>query len=71
MFLKKKMIEKSLFRRCKNTVKSIQIFDEQVLTDSIFRSQIINLESIIDMKFFTDSYIFRRDNEQAFDNSSR
>lgn len=65
------MIEKSLFRRCKNTVKSIQIFDEQALTDSIFRSQMINFESVTDMKLFTDSYIFRRDNKQTFNNNNK
>ena len=71
MPLKNEMIEKSLFRQCKNTMKNIQIFDEQALIDSILRSQIINLESVIDMKLFIDSYIFRHDNEQVLDNSSR
>ena len=71
MFLKKEMMKKPLFRRCKNIVKFLQIFDEQVLIDSTFRSQMINLESITDMKLSIDSYIFRRDNEQAFDNSNK
>ena len=71
MSLKKKIIEKFLFRRCKNTIKNIQIFNEQTLINNTFRFQIINFENIIDIKFFTDSYIFRRDNKQVFDNNNK
>ena len=71
MLLKKKIVEKPLFRQCKNIVKNIQIFDKQALTDSILRSQIINLKNIIDIELFTDLYIFRRGNKQALDNSNK
>ena len=71
MSLKKKMTKRSLFRRHGNTVKSIQISDEQALADSILRSQMITLGSIIGMKLLTGSYTFRRGNGQALDNSSR
>ena len=71
MSLKKKMTKRFLFRRCKSTIKSIQIFEKLTLIDIIFRSQMINLESIIDMKLFTSSYIFRRGNEQALDNNNK
>ena len=65
------MTKKFLFRRYKNTMKNIQIFEKQILIDNIFRFQMINFESIIDMKFFTNLYIFRRDNEQTFDNNNK
>ena len=71
MLFKKKLTKRSLFRRYKNSVKSVQIFEETTLIDIIFRSQMINLEMIIDMKLSTKSYTFRRDNEQVFDNSNK
>ena len=65
------MTKRFLFRRCKNIVKNVQISDEQILIDSIFRLQMINFENIINMKFLIDLYIFRRDNEQVFDNNNK
>ena len=69
--LKEEMAERPLFRRCKNTVESIQIFEEQALADSTLRPQMINLGSIIGMELPTGPYIFRRGNGQALDNSSK
>ena len=69
--LKKKMVEKSLFRQCKNAVKSIQISEEQALADSTLRPQMTNLGSITGMELPTGPYTFRRGNGQALDNSSK
>ena len=71
MLLKKKMTERSLFQRCKNIVRNVQIFEKKAFAYIILDSQINTLESVTDMKLFTSSYIFRRDNEQAFNNSSK
>jgi hypothetical protein len=71
MPLKKEMAERSLFRRCKNTVKSIQISEKQALADTSLRPQMTNLGSIIGMKLSTNPYTFRRGNDQALDNSSK
>ena len=43
----------------------------KALMNSILRSQIINLESVINMKLSTDSYIFQRDNDETLDNSNK
>ena len=71
MHLKKKMTKKSLFRRCKNTIKRIQISEKQTLINSTFRPQMTNLENITGMEFLTDPYIFRRENRQALDNNNK
>jgi NAD-dependent DNA ligase len=71
MPLKKKMAKRSLFQRCKNIVKSIQISKKQALANISLRLQMTNLGSIIGMKLFTNFYTFRRDNDQALDNSSK
>ncbi|CAF9942110.1 MAG: hypothetical protein HETSPECPRED_005169 [Heterodermia speciosa] len=68
--LKEEMAERPLFRRCKNTVKSIQISDEQALADSTLRPQMTNLGSITGMELPTGPYTFRRGNGQALDNSN-
>ena len=67
----KKITKRFLFRRCKNTIKSIQIFDKQTLINNIFRFQIINFENVINIKFFIDLYIFRRNNKQVFNNNNK
>ena len=69
--LKEEMAERPLFRRCKNTVTSMQISDEQALADSTLRPQMTNLGSITGMELPTGPYTFRRGNGQALDNSSR
>ena len=69
--LKEEMAERPLFRRCKNTVKSIQISEEQALADSTLRPQMTNLGSITGMELPTGPYTFRRGNGQALDNSSK
>ena len=69
--LKEEMAKRPLFRRCKNTVKSVQISDEQALADSTLRPQMTNLGSITGMELPTGPYTFRRGNGQALDNSSR
>jgi len=68
--LKEKMAERSLFRRCKNTVRNVQISEEEALADTTLRSQIINLGVITGIELLTGPYIFRRNNGQALDNSS-
>ena len=68
--LKEEMAERPLFRRCKNTVQSIQISEEQALADSTLRPQMTNLGSITGMELPTGPYTFRRGNGQALDNSS-
>ena len=68
--LKEEMAERPLFRRCKNTIKSIQISEEEALADSTLRPQMINLGSITGMELPTGPYTFRRGNGQALDNSS-
>ena len=60
----------SLFRRCKSILNGVKISNKKALTDSTLRSQMINLESVIDMKLSTDSYTFRRDNDETLNNSS-
>ena len=68
--LKEEMMERPLFRRCKNTVQGIQI-SEQALADTTLRPQMINLGSITGMELPTGPYTFRRGNGQALDNSSK
>lgn len=69
--LKEEMAERPLFRRCKNTVESIQISEEQALADTSLRPQMTNLGSITGMELPTGPYTFRRGNGQALDNSSK
>jgi len=69
--LKEELAKRPLFRRCKSTVKGVQISNEKILANTTLRPQMNHLESIIDMKLPTDSYIFRRGNGQALDNSSK
>ena len=47
------------------TMNDVRISNEITLIDSIFNFQMIKFESIIDKKIFTNSYIFRRNNEKA------
>ncbi|KAL8626100.1 hypothetical protein Q9189_008220 [Teloschistes chrysophthalmus] len=68
--LKEEMAERPLFRRCKNTVESVQISEEQALADTTLRPQMTNLGSITGMELPTGPYTFRRGNGQALDNSS-
>ncbi|KAL9582090.1 MAG: hypothetical protein Q9212_003502 [Teloschistes hypoglaucus] len=68
--LKEEMAERPLFRRCKNTVESVQISEEQALADTTMRPQMTNLGSITGMELPTGPYTFRRGNGQALDNSS-
>lgn len=56
--LKEEMAERPLFRRCKNTVESIQVSEEQVLADTTLRPQVTNLGSVTGMELPTVSYIF-------------
>lgn len=67
---KQEMQEMSIFRRWKSTIHESQIFKTKVLAQIIFRSQMMNLDRIIDMKLSIISYIFRRNNEKALDNSN-
>lgn len=69
--LKEEIAERPLFRRCKNTVQSIQISEEQALPDTTLRPQMTNLGSITGMELPTGLYTFRRGNRQALDNSSK
>ncbi len=69
--LKEEMADRPLFRRCKNTVESIQISEEQALADTTLRPQMTNLGSITGMELPTGPYTFRRGNGQALDNSSK
>lgn len=68
--IKKKMQSVSLFRRCKSILNEVRISNKKALTDSTLRSQMIKLESVIDMKLSIDSYIFQRNNDETLDNSS-
>ena len=68
---KEEMAERPLFRRCKNTVESIQISEEQALADSTLRPQMTNLGSITGMELPTGSYTFRRGKWATLDNSSK
>ncbi|KAG8531621.1 uncharacterized protein KY384_003252 [Bacidia gigantensis] len=65
------MADRPLFRRCKNTVESIQISEEQALADTTLRPQMTNLGSITGMELPTVLYTFRRGNGQALDNSKQ
>lgn len=69
--LKEEMAERPLFRRCRNTVESIRISEEQALADTTLRPQMTNLGSITGMELPTGPYTFRRGNGQALDNSSK
>lgn len=46
-------------------------FKKQALINISLRSQMINLGNIIGIKLFTSSNIFRRNNNQALDNSNK
>ncbi|KAL8626093.1 hypothetical protein Q9189_008226 [Teloschistes chrysophthalmus] len=67
--LKEDIAERSLFRRCRNSVEGIQIPKEHALADTTLRPQITNLGSITGMELPTGPYTFRRGNGQALDNS--
>lgn len=68
---KEEMAERPLFRRCKNTVRNVQIFEEEALADSTLCLQMTNLGNITGMELPTGPYTFRRGNGQALDNSSK
>ena len=69
--LKDEMADRPLFRRCKNTVRSVQISEEQALTDNALRDQMTDLGTITGMELPTAPYTFRRGNGHALDNSSK
>ncbi len=69
--LKEEMAARPLFRRCKSTVKSLHMSEEEALADTTLRPQMINLGSITGMELPTGPYTFRRGNGQALDNSSK
>lgn len=68
---KQKMQEMSIFRRWKSTIHESQIFETKALAQITFRSQMMNLDRIIDMKLSIILYIFRRNNEKALDNNNK
>ena len=70
MPLKEEMAERPLFRRYKNTVKNVQISEEEALANTTLRLQMTNLGIITGMELPTGLYIFRRGNGQALNNSS-
>ena len=66
------MLHVLLFRRSEFTVNGVRISDDKALpdsTDSTLRSRMITLGSVTGMKLPTGSYIFRRGNSEALDNS--
>ena len=67
--LKETMLQVLLFRRSEFTVNGVRISDDKALPDSTLRSRMINLGSVNGMKLPTGSYIFRRGNSEALDNS--
>jgi len=69
--LKEEMAERPLFRRCKNTVRSLQISEDHALADTTLRPQMTDLGVITGMELPTGPYTFRRGNGQALDNSSK
>lgn len=69
--LKEEMTERSLFRRCKNTVRNVQISEEEALAYTTLSPQMNTLGSITGMELPTGPYTFRRGNGQALDNSSK
>ena len=69
--LKEEMAERPLFRRCKNTLKSLKISEEEALADTTLRPQMAKLGIITGMELPTGPYTFRRGNGQALDNSSK
>ena len=69
--LKKEMAKRSLFRRCKHTVRNVQVSEEEALAYTILSPQMNTLGSIIGMELPASPYTFRRDNGQALDNSSK
>ena len=71
MPLKEEMVERLLFRRCKNAVRGVRISEEEALADTTLRRQMTTLGSITGMELPTGPYTFRRGNRQALDNSSK
>ena len=69
--LKEEMAERSLFRRCKKTVRNVQISEDEALSHAILSPQMNTLRSITGMELPTVPYTFRRGNGQALDNSSK
>ena len=69
--LKEEMAERPLFRRCKHTLKSLQMSEEEALADTTLRPQMTKLGIITGMELPTGPYTFRRGNGQALDNSSK
>jgi len=59
-----------VFRQWKSTIHESQIFKIEVLAYITLRSQMIDLDIIIDIKLSINSYIFRRNNEKVLDNNS-
>lgn len=61
---------KIIIQTLQDTVRNVQISEEEALADTTLRSQIINLGVITGIELLTGPYIFRRNNGQALDNSS-
>ena len=68
--LKEEVTAVPLFRRCRSTVRGVQISDVEALADSTHRLQMITLGSITGMELPTGPYTFRRGNSEARNNSS-
>jgi len=69
--LKEEISERPLFRWCKDTVRNVQVSEEEPLADTTLRPQMTNLGVITGIELPTGPYTFRRGNGQALDNSSK